>query len=207
MRHKLLISVLFSTKNIIGQKLQNFRKRFDMRYDEMPDLHMPLFAPIELRKSQVPELIEMLRDEVESFFHLSSPLILPFFQLDVELTHKNQILFLRPSLNSTSVSDLFYLQESLIDLCRQFADTKVKPLEKRFAAQKQYMPLARIPKFHDFTPAIETFKDHFTFPVELKVNQLVVFEKSDQQLISRWSLRDELFSFLCEEERFLKDVV
>ena len=69
------------------------------------------------------------------------------------------------------------------------------------------MPLARIPKFHDFTPAIETFKDHFTFPVELKVNQLVVFEKSDQQLISRWSLRDELFSFLCEEERFLKDVV
>ena len=94
---------------------------------------MSLLAPFEVRESDKYDLIEILKEECDTFFHGNSFPKLSFTGIDIFEHKRKKILFLNPFYDP----DLEYCSEMIKDICKDYVPKQIKYKDNK----KQFLPL------------------------------------------------------------------
>src|SRR5262245_16571673 len=115
MNSKLFVGLTFYPENAFAKTIDNFRKRFDEKYQTNPYLHLAIVPPFEIEVTEVKKLKGELIEELESFyFENLKHHALKFSGIDVHEYKKKKILYLNPVIEE----ELRLCQESLFDICK-----------------------------------------------------------------------------------------
>ena len=138
---KLFVGFNFCPKGLLSRKITGFRKRFDPKYNQYSFPHMAMLAPFETDDHLIQNLIETLKEELETFYYgnTESPK-LGLTGLGVYKHKKRNILYLNPHFDT----DLEYCSEIVMDICKDHFNPHVKYKKN----SKQFLPLGYLSLIH-----------------------------------------------------------
>lgn len=183
------IGLTFSDYYLQFNKIDIYRRRFDTKYTKSNVLQLTLLPPFEIQNYDN-EFIETLSDELDGHLEgLEEINEISFNGVDFN-NEKKGTVFLRPELPL----EFQYCQQSLWELIKDFGGefNRKKPvISEEDVIQRAYLPIARTKGIDQFEFAIETAKDQFEEPFQLRANGISIFETTPGQ----WILRDHLYQF------------
>ena len=105
MHTKLFVGLTFFPDTSFAKIVDNFRARFDDKYDSNSSLHLPIVPPFEVETSELKNIHLELTEELESFYfdNLANH-ALDFTGLDVEEHKKRKIVFMNPKIDEDLAS-------------------------------------------------------------------------------------------------------
>lgn len=190
---KYFVAFNFSSDGLLSRKVTGFRKRFDPKYNQYSFPHMAMLAPFEVQHGLEEDLIETLKEEVETFYfgQDSSP-SLAFTGLGVFEHKKKKILYLNPHY----CTDLEYLSEMVLEICTSFI-----PKSLRYKPnQKQFLPLGVFLGNNELEMVLDAAKEEFSSNSELPIESISLYENK----MGIWYEKEILINFEDTEKQFLQ---
>lgn len=167
---KVFVGFNFSSDSIFSRKIVGFRKRFDPKFNHYSFPHMSMLAPIEVLDGDIQDLQETLKEELETFFYGPSQRPkLGFTGIGIYQHKRKNILYLNPHYST----DLEYCSEIVVDICKSFADKKIKYKENK----KQFLPLGVFTNEQDFELVTEQAKLEFTSFNQMPIESISLYYK------------------------------
>lgn len=190
---KLFVALNFSSDGLLSRKITGFRKRFDPKYNHYNFAHMAALAPFQVEESQVEDLIETLKEEIDSFFYGNTdrPKI-GFTGLGIYEHKRKNILYLNPLLDN----DLIFCSEMILDICKSFIPKSIKYKENK----KQFLPLGVFGNIQDLQTVLEHAKEEFTNYSELPIESISLYENR----MGIWTEKETLVNFEENQGGFLQ---
>jgi hypothetical protein len=152
------------------RKVDDFRRRFDPKYESQKILHMSLFSPFWIEDNEFYEMTEVIEDEIDNFFFEQSNFLnLTFTGLDCHKANGSEILYLKPMMEE----NLTHCIESMHSIVQTFIH------EPQFKTKvgKSFLPLGRFLDHHQLQTAIEFCQNELTFPLNMRVKSISIFTK------------------------------
>lgn len=184
MNTKLFVGLTFFSDNSFAKNIENYRARFDSKYQTNPYLHLPIVPPFEVEVTEVKKLQQELVEELESFyFENTQNHILSFTGLDVHEYKKNKILYLNPKIEE----ELALCQESLLHICKSYLPDR----EKKMKDSKTFLTIGRYQDSSDLHSSIDLAKKEFQEFTALPYESICLFSKNN----GTWYREADLVSF------------
>lgn len=145
-----------------------------------------MLAPFQIMKSDLTNLKEELKEEVESFFFghdTDAGLKLGFKGVEIQQNKKYNILYLNPDYDA----NLEHCMELVLDICRSFIPRNIKYQ----ANPKQFLPLGKFQCRESIESVLAIIKDEFSTNSELTIEGISLFRKKNNV----WSVESTLVSF------------
>jgi hypothetical protein len=181
---KIFVAFNFSNDGLLSRKITGFRKRFDPKYNHYSFAHMAVLAPFEVEETQIGDLTETLKEEMETFFYGKEERPkLGFTGLGIYENKRKNILYLNPYLNS----DLNFCSEVILDVCKSFISKSSKYKENK----KQFLPLGVFNNPNDLRTILDHAKEEFTNYGELPIKSISVYENR----MGIWVEKETLVNF------------
>lgn len=172
MSTKLFVGLTFFPENSFAKKIENFRKRYDPKFQTNPYLHLPIVPPFEIEVTDLKKLKQELVEEVESFyFENTSNHSMPFTGMDVHEYKKQKLLYLNPTFDS----ELSYCQESLFSICQSYIADRAK----RMKDKKSFLTIGRFQDTLEMHAAIEQAQREFQEFTSLPFESISLFSKNN----------------------------
>ncbi len=190
---RLFVAFNFSNSGLLSRKITGFRKRFDPNYNKYSFSHMAMLAPFEVEDENIEDLVETLKEEMETFFYGNSTTPkLSFHGLGVHEHKRKQILHLRPHYDA----DLRYCSEIVLDICTSFIPRKVhyKP------NKEQFLPLGYFTNTKDLQEVMNHAQVEFKTSATLPIDSISIY----QNRMGVWLEKETLISFEENEAAFLQ---
>jgi hypothetical protein len=192
MNTKLFVGLTFFPETSFAKIIQNFRLRFDLKYQTNPYLHLPIVAPFEVEVTQVKKLKEELLEELEGFFFENlAGHTLGFTGLDVHEYKKNKILYQNPVIED----QLMFCQESLFSICQSYISER----EKKMKDKKTFLTIGRFSDPIELHTAIEQARREFQEFTALPFESICLFSKNN----GIWYREADLVTFDRPADTFL----
>lgn len=189
---KLFVGFDFAENSLLARKVTGFRKRFDPKYKHYSFAHMAMLAPFEALDYQAKDLVETLKEELETFFYGSSDMPkLGFTGLGVYKQKRKNILYLNPHYDV----DMEHCLEFVQDLCMAC----MAPGIKYKANKVQFLPLGYFNRENELNIVMEQAKAEFANYGEIPVESISLYEKKGNE----WLKRETLINFESKESHFL----
>ncbi|MAX65555.1 MAG: hypothetical protein CME66_01320 [Halobacteriovoraceae bacterium] len=189
---KLFVALNFSSDGLLSRKITGFRRRFDPKYNQYSFAHMSLLAPFEVFDSDIAELGETLKEEIETFYYdnKTAPK-LAFTGVGVHEYKRKQHLYLNPCYNI----DLSHCSDMIVDICKSFIPRSVKYKENK----SQFLPLGVFNNEDDLHTVLEHAKLEFNHNSELTIKSISLY----QRRMGIWVENEVLVKFPDSEKHFL----
>lgn len=193
MTEKLFVGLTFRADSILSKKIDSFRRRFDPKYRSHSFPHMSMLAPFDIESSNLKNLKEELKEEIESFFFgHDEPLKLGFKGVDVLQNKKHNLLYLNPNYDA----NLLHCMELVLDICKSFIPRNIKYKPN----PKQFLPLGRFNALDPMDTVLELVKEEFSSNGELTITGVDLFRKKS----GVWNCEESLISFKETKDSFLQ---
>lgn len=197
MQTKLFVGLSFFPENSFAKTIDNYRVRFDDKYQSAPYLYLPIVPPFEIEATEVKKLEQELIEELESFFFENlKHHQLKFTGLDVHEYKKKKILFLNPIVED----ELSFCQESLVDICRSYVNDREKRM-KDF--KKTFLTIGRFQDPFELHSAIDLARREFQEVTSLPYASISLFRKNN----GVWQREADLVGFDRPTDTFLQSSV
>lgn len=179
------VGAVFNPSSFGHQRIDSFRKRFDHRFQWLPQVYLPLTPVVKLNHLQVGRLVQEIKDEASSYF-LGQDYV-PSIKLigpEVGTKKRESIVYYRPELGD----DLFYLQEGLGAIFKgcinySFDSTLIK---------KGQVVLGRSIYPDMLETIFQTARQELPMSFSIPVKEIVIFRRIQRA----WILEDLLESFI-----------
>jgi hypothetical protein len=194
---KIFIGFNFSADCLFSRKIVGFRKRFDPKYNQYSFPHMSMLAPIEIDETQVDDLQETLKEELETFFYgVNAAPKLGFTGVGVNQHKRRNMLYLNPHYST----DLEYCSEVVLDICKSFAAVGGKYKEN----QKQFLPLGVFKNPNELQIVMEHAQLEFTSFSELPIESISLYQKQmgiwfEKEILIDFEQKDSVLLQLKEQ--------
>ena len=193
MSTKLLVALTFQEGHSFTKKIQQFRSRFDEKYQSHKELHLGLVPPFEISDHVLKDLIETLIEELETFFFdMKDPKQLIFQDIKVHDFKKKKLLYLEP----TEDADLEHLEDLMRTICKDyFSGQQPDP-----HLAKSFLTIGRFRDDLELQNAYELSRVEFREDVTLPCRSISLFKKhgdlwlEDKILISFPRLEDHFYN-------------
>lgn len=189
---KLFVGFDFGEDSILSRKVTGFRKRFDPKFSNYAFPHMAMLAPFESLDFQIKEIVDTLKEELDTFFYgqNETPKI-GFKGLDIYQHKRKNILFLNPHVDT----DLEYCMEIVQEVCM----SNLAPNIKYRPNKKQFFPLGYFQSQDDLRLVMEQAQIEFSDYGEIPIESVSLYAKKGSQ----WVRLETLFDFELKDSRFL----
>ena len=192
MNEKLFVGLTFRSDCNLSRKIDGFRKRFDPKYTQHSFPHMSMLAPFEVRKSDLDELKEQLKEELDTFYYGEQVApILAFTGVNFIQTKKFNILYLNPDFTP----DFEHCMELVQEICEGFIPRNIKYKPN----PKQFLPLGSFKESDPLFEVMDAIKEEFSSNSELTLTGISLFKKK----FGVWHLEEQLISFGKTQDKFL----
>lgn len=172
MNTKYFLGLTFYQDNSFARSIENFRKRFDSKYQTNATLHLALVPSFEIETKNKNQLAQELTEELESFFfENTSYQNLNFTGIDVYEYKKNKILYLNPKLSQ----EMILCQESLSSICKSYHSDR----EAKINNQKSFLTIGRFQDPFELHSAIQMAQNEFDEISSLPFQSICLFEKKN----------------------------
>lgn len=172
MSTKLFVGLTFFPDNSFAKKIENFRKRYDTKYQNNPYLHLPIIPPFEIEVTDLKQLKQELVEEVESFyFENTENQTLSFTGLDVHEYKKQMLLYLNPVFDS----ELSFCQESIFSICQSYIADRAKKMKDK----KPFLTIGRFHEAEELHISIEQARREFQEFTSLPFESISLFSKNN----------------------------
>jgi hypothetical protein len=183
---ELFIGLVFDTHSVHYQKIENFRKRYDSKFFQIPLVQMSILPPFEIelknrndQKKFKSDLSDLIEDHLLGLNEVSQ---IEFNGLHFSMSNKGII-----GLNAKTSPDFEHLKESL----KEFLKIEGAKFNKSKIDTKILMPIGRFDYFDQFESALDYAKLEFSSPFVLNAVRFVLFEKN----LFNWNLSESLYDF------------
>lgn len=189
---KLFVGLTFRSDCNLSRKIDGFRKRFDPKYKQHSFPHMSMLAPFEIQASNLEDLKEELKEELETFFYgQETAPKLAFTGVNFVQSKKWNTLYLNP----TYTSDLDYCMELVTDICKSFIPRSIKYKPN----PKQFLPLGHFKEDEPLFEVLDAIREEFSSNSELTITGISLFKKK----FGIWNIEEQLVSFNNSKDKFL----
>ncbi len=167
MKH--FVALSFQAHGLHYQKVHSFKKRFDIKYFEIPELHLPLLPPFNLKNEK--SFLEDMKDSIENQFFGDNKLKISFKDLKC-ISGKRQSIFLVPKIPE----QIMYCQESFYEIINEYNGSFLRNGKKNMLFQS-FLPLARFDHSEIFMDIYHLAKEEIEFPLYLFASEFKLFTK------------------------------
>ncbi|MDH5414970.1 MAG: 2'-5' RNA ligase family protein, partial [Flavobacteriaceae bacterium] len=189
---KFFVGLNFSSDGLLSRKITGFRQRFDPKYNHYSFAHMSMLAPFEVHDQDRQDLIETLKEEMDTFFYEKKETPkLAFTGVGVYEYKRRKLLYLNP----LYCSDLNFCSEVVLDICKSFIPRTVRYKENK----RQFLPLGIFTYDTDLHSVMTHAKTEFENNSELSIESISLYENK----MGIWVEREVLVNFEESESRFL----
>lgn len=189
---KLFVGFDFGNESLTARKITGFRKRFDPKFKSYSFAHMAMLAPFESLNYQAQDLVETLKEELETFFYgTSEEPKLAFTGMGVYTQKRKHILYLNPHYNY----DLEHCLEFVQDMCKACMAPGVKYKPNK----KQFIPLGYFYNENELQVVMDQARMEFSDNGEIPIKSISLYEKRGSQ----WVKLETLIDFDSTESHFL----
>lgn len=179
------IGLTFDLGSIHQKKIENFRRRFDSKFEKNDLLQLTLLPPFSINlhsRSEEKKFTEELSELLEGhFFGLKEVSQIEFSGFNFSMG-KRGVLSLTPIISP----DLLYCQESICFFLKEYG---VK-FKKNKNLHNLILPIGRVDSSELLESAIETAKFEFSTPFIMDAISFVLFEKTPRAWTNRFNLYD-----------------
>jgi 2'-5' RNA ligase len=190
---KFFVGLTFYSDNSFAKTIQNFRSRFDEKYQSIPSLHLALVPPFEIEAGHIRNLKNELIEELESFYYENlSHHVLHFTGMDVHEYKKNKLLYLNPVIDD----ELVCCQESLQAICQSYITDREKKINE---AKKSFLSIGRFQDSGELHLAIDLARKEFLEFTTLSFNSICLFSQKN----GIWYREADLVTFEKPSDTFL----
>lgn len=193
MNEKLFVGLTFRSDCNLSRKIDGFRKRFDPKYTQNSFPHMSLLAPFEICKTDLDDLKEQLKEELDTFFYgTDTTPKLAFTGVNFLQSKKYNLLYLNPDFSA----DFEYCMELVQEICKSFIPRSIKYKPN----PKQFLTLGRFKESDPLFEVMDAIKEEFSSNSELTLTGVSLFRKK----FGIWHLEEQLVSFGKTQDKFLQ---
>jgi len=194
MNTKFFLGLTFYPDNSFSKTIENFRQRFDTKYQTNPYLHLPIVPPFEVEVTETKKLQQELVEELESFyFENTAHHTLKFTGLDVHEYKKNKMLYLKPIIEE----ELALCQESVFAICQSYISDREKKMKDD---KKTFLTIGRFQDPLELHSAIDLAKKEFHEFTSLAFQSICLFSKNN----GIWYREADLVTFEKPDLSFLQ---
>ncbi len=179
------IGLTFDLGSIHQKTIENFRRRFDSKFEKNDLLQLTLIPSFTINfqsRSEEKTFTEDLTELLEGHFYGLQEISQIEFSGFTFSMGKKGILSLTPIISP----DLLYCQESIFSFLKEYG---VK-FKKNKNLQNLILPIGRVDSSELLESAIETAKIEFSSPFIMDATSFVLFEKTPRAWINRFDLYD-----------------
>lgn len=189
---KLFVAFNFSDKGLLSRKITGFRKRFDPKYKHYNFPHMAMLAPFEIEARNIDDLVETLKEELDTFYYEQKETPkLTFTGIGVYEYKKRNILYLNPTYDP----DLEFCSEIVVDICKSFIPNGIKYKENK----KQFLPLGFFQYEDELRTVLDQAQIEFSHSSSVAIESMSLYINKNGQ----WYEKDVLVNFEENEHKFL----
>ncbi|MBD66985.1 MAG: hypothetical protein CME62_17420 [Halobacteriovoraceae bacterium] len=189
---KLFVGFDLGTDSTLARKITGFRKRFDPKFSRYAFPHMAMLAPFQSLDFQIDDIVETLREELDSFFFGQNETPkLGFKGLDVHQHKRKYILHLNPLIDANL--------EYCMDLVQEVCMSNLAPNIKYKPNKKQFLPLGYFHSEQELELVMEQAQMEFSEYGEIPVESISLYALKGKT----WVREVRLLNFELKDSRFL----
>lgn len=190
---KLFVGFNFSSESILSRKITGFRQRFDPKFNQYSFPHMAMHAPFDVEERLIENLVETLKEELETFYYGNDETPkLGFTGLGVHNHKKKNILYLNPLFDT----NLEYCSEIVMDISKDHFSPQYKYKQNT----KQFLPLGYFNNESELNIVMDQARMEFTNFSELPISNISLYQKK----FGIWTRVEKLIAFEQTDSRFLQ---